>query len=184
MFSFNIISSGEASSLVWGNRLWFVLDVILLSQLFLYGKKYQTNPLVKTYFYQVVIATLLASGVGMYFFVIYIGDVYGTMTSFLMDFAMSILFINLLFYRPRLEGLSYAAAWLMMFGTAAGAVFCYTWWPAQFVDGTLKVPPHWPEPTNFGFLYFLFLTIPVLNLMYIILLGKRRRELREAGDIS
>ena len=54
-------------------------------------------------------------------------------------------------------------------GTAAGAVFCYLWWPMQFdAAGTLVRAPYVHQPPNSYLLYFLYVTIPLIVVPYAI----------------
>lgn len=168
----------------YGDKLWFFVDCILVYQLYKYGKRNQTNPWVKKHFYVVTTLTLLTCGIGMYLFCLYFNDVLGVAVSFMINLLMSVLFINLLFSRPDLKGISLGAAWCKWAGTAAGAVFCTIWWPLQFEGGKLVTPPYSPEPADaYRFMYFLYVTIFIIDLLYIYLIYQRRRELREAaGD--
>jgi hypothetical protein len=181
IFSSNIVAPGVVA-LVWGNRLWFVVDAIIVCQVFLYGKADQTNPWIKKHFHAISVGSMLLSAVGLYHFATYFGDVYGLAASFLMNFAMSVMFIALLFSRPDLKGLPYGAAWAKMIGTMAGALFCYIWWPLQFdPNGVLIRPPHVMRPPTSGLLYFLYLTIPIFDALYIHLLWQRRKALATAA---
>jgi hypothetical protein len=177
IFSFNLVAPGVVA-LVWGNRLWFLVDCVIVVQVFRYGRKEQSHPFVRQHFYAICVASILASVAGLYAFATYINDVYGLALSFLMNFAMSILFIAMLFARPDLRGLPYGAAWWKMVGTLAGAVFCYIWWPMQFdAAGTLVRPPYVQQPPNSYLLYFLYLTIPIVDLLYIYLHRQRQKAL-------
>lgn len=183
IFSFNLVAPGVVA-LVWGNRLWFVVDCVIVLQVFLYGKQAQTNPWVREHFYLITVASLLASVVGLYAFTTYFNDVYGLATSFLMNFAMSILFIAMLFARPDLKGLPWGAAWWKMLGTLSGAVFCYLWWPMQFdASGTLVRPPYIHQPPNSNLLYFLYVTIPMIDAVYIYL-HRRQQKINAAARLS
>ena len=176
-FSFSLIAPEEAA-LVWGNRLWFLVDCVLVLQVFLYGRRTQTIPWVRDNFYAICITSILLSGLGIYFFATYFQDIYGLATSFLMNLAMSVLFITLLFSRPDLKGLPYGAAWTKMLGTLSGAVFCYIWWPMQFdAAGILIRPPYIHQPPNSHLLDFLYVTIPLIDILYIYLYRQRRKAL-------
>jgi hypothetical protein len=180
VFSFNLVAPGVVA-LVWGNRLWFLVDCVIVLQVFLYGRRVQTNPWVRQHFYPIAIASLILSGFGIYFFTTYVRDVYGLATSFLMNFAMSILFINMLFARPDLKGLPYGAAWTKMIGTLAGAVFCYIWWPMQFdAAGTLIREPWIQQPPDSNLLFFLYATIPLIDGLYIYLHRQRQKAIARA----
>jgi uncharacterized membrane protein YpjA len=178
IFSFNLVAPAEYS-LMWGNRLWFFADCVIVTQVFLYGRQSQANPWVREHFYKISIASLVASLVGLYTFAVYFNDIYGLAMSFLINFVLSLLFIPLLFSRPDLKGLPYSAAWTKMIGSVAGAVFCYLWWPMQFDQtGTLVRPPYTPQPPSSYLLYFLYLSIFVLDLTYIHLYRQRLKALR------
>lgn len=181
IFSFNLVAPGE-DSLVWGNRLWFFADCVIVTQVFLYGRQSQSNPWVRDHFYTISIASLLASVIGLYSFATYFNDIYGLAMSFLINFVLSLLFIPLLFSRPDLRGLPYSAAWTKMIGSVAGALFCYFWWPLQFDQtGTLVRPPYIHQPPNSYLLYFLYVSIAALDLTYIHLYRQRRRALQARG---
>ena len=57
IFSFNLVAPGEPA-LVWGNRLWFIVDCVIVLQVFLYGRPAQTNPWVRRHFYPITVASL------------------------------------------------------------------------------------------------------------------------------
>jgi hypothetical protein len=175
IFSFQLVAPGVLA-LVWGNRLWFVVDCVIVLQVFLYGKQSQKHPWVRDNFYVIAGAALAFTAIGVYAFAAYFEDVYGLALSFLINLLMSVLFIAMLFERPDLKGLPYAAAWAKLIGTAAGAIFCYIWWPMQFDQtGTLVRPPYSHKPPNFYLPYFLYVTIPIVDAVYIYLHRKQQK---------
>ena len=179
IFGFQLLAPGVVA-LVWGNRLWFLVDCVIVLQVFLYGKRSQTNPWVRDHFHTIALASLLATGAGVYCFAAYFQDVYGLALSFLINLLMSVLFIAMLFARPDLKGMPYGAAWAKMVGTAAGALFCYVWWPMQFdASGTLVRPPYIKAPPNQYLTYFLYVTIPIVDLLYIYL-HRRQQKINAA----
>lgn len=178
MFAFNRVAPLE-TALSWGNRLWFFADCIIVAQVFMYGRNAQTHPWVKQHFYVIAVAGLVASYTGLYLFETYFHDIYGVASSFMINFALSLLYIPFLFSRPDLKGLPYGAAWSKMIGSVAGALFCYLWWPMQFdAAGVLIRPPYLPEPSNYYFLYFLYGSIFVLDVTYIHLYRQQRKALQ------
>lgn len=178
IFSFNLVAPAE-DALLWGQRLWFAIDCVIVTQVFLYGRQSQSHAWVREHFHPIAVASLLASVLGLYFFATYFNDIYGLAMSFLMNFSMSLLFIPLLFSRPDLKGLPWGAAWSKMIGTLAGAAFCYLWWPMQFdATGILVRPPYTPQPPNWHLLYFLYVTTFILDVTYIHLYWQRRKALR------
>jgi len=179
MFAFNRVAPLE-TSISWGNRLWFVADCVIVAQVFMYGRNAQSHPWVKANFYAIAVIGLAASFVGLYLFETYFLDIYGVASSFMINFVLSLLFIQLLLSRPDLKGLAYGAAWTKMIGSVAGAAFCYLWWPMQFKAGVLIRPPYLHEPPNYYFLYFLYGSIFVVDLTYIYLYRQRLMALRAA----
>ena len=175
IFGFQLLAPGVVA-LVWGNRLWFLVDCVIVLQVFLYGKQSQTNPWVRDNFHTIALSGLLATGIGVYSFAAYFQDVYGLALSFLINLLMSVLFIAMIFARPDLKGMPYGAAWAKMVGTAAGALFCYIWWPMQFdASGTLVRPPYIKAPPNQYLTYFLYVTIPTVDLLYIYLHRRQQK---------
>lgn len=186
IYSFNLAGS-ISKSLNWGNRLWFIFDAINVLQVFLYGRDVQSDPWVKKHFYKIATGTFAVSAIGIYEFIYYFNDVYGVASSMIMDILMSSLFINMYLKRPDLRGISYLGAWLRMIGNAAGFLFCYFWWPAQFENGSLSATfgsqtVLVQEPRSYFFLNFLYVTIPILDTLFIYLVAKRRQELRAAPE--
>ncbi len=169
-----------------GNAFWLIPDSLVLLQIFLYGKKMQTDPWIRKHFYTIVTATLAASAFGLYEFIRYYNDIFGVSSSWVIDVMISGMFIGLFFRRPDLKGIPYSATWFKLFGNVGGALFCYFWWPAQFQDG--KLTACWANrevvtihaPTSFVFVNFLYLLVPVLDIILIYLVWKRRKELRNA----
>ena len=184
-FSFNVLGSDLFYFFVWGNRLWFVFDVIIVYQFFRYGRERQVIPFVKKYFYPIAIFTLIMMAIGIYTFSFYYNDLQGASSSMTINLVMSILFIFMLFYRYEdCNGLNYPAAWLKMIGTAAGSVFLYVWWPAQFENGELINHPGIPEPPTYSWMHFLYVGILLVDLVYVWQLGKRRKELGIRGWLA
>jgi len=172
----------------FGNALWMVPDSIILFQIYRYGKKEQTIPWVKDNFYIIVTSTLLASSVGIYELIRYTNDVYGVAVSWTMNVTVSALLLNLFFHRPDLRGVPYSATWFKLVGNVGGALFCFYWWPAQFTDGRLSTmfggrPVTVFEPPSYAYLHLLYVLCPVLDVIMIYLVRKRKRELSGAGMV-
>lgn len=185
IFSFNM--AGHLSKgIEWGNRFWLIPDSLNVMQIFLYGKQVQKHPWMKDNFYAIVISTLILCGVGDYLFIVYFNDVYGVTCSLILDILMSVLFINMYLGRPDLRGMPLSSAWLRMIGNAAGFVFLYIWWPAQFTNHQLTTefagkPITIPEPVSYSFCYFMYILTPIVDGLFVYLVWKRTKELaREA----
>ena len=164
-----------------GNLLWLVVDIILVVQLFMYGKQNQSNPFVKQYFYPLVIAVLLFSGIGLYHFCVYTYDVFGMLSGLMLAVYMGVQFIGLLFRRPDLRGLSYPFAWCKLVGNLAATLWTIGWLPAQFEAGA-PAPGGIPGPPRWDLLLFFLVLIPILDSLYIFLLRRWRKALA-AGHV-
>jgi hypothetical protein len=184
IFSFNL-AGALSQAIRWGNRFWLIPDSINVIQTYMYGKDMQTHPWVRKHFRTIVTLTLISCFIGEYLFLIYFNDIYGVLLSLLLDILLAALFCELALERSDLRGLSLPAAWWKMIGDVAGITFLYLWWPSQFIHGELRTMLDErtqvviPEPPSWGFMYFLYVGIVALNGVYIYLLTKRTREIRE-----
>jgi hypothetical protein len=172
----------------FGNAFWMIPDSLILLQIYLYGKNAQTNPWVKKNFYVIVTSTLMVSSIGIYELIRYNNDVFGVATSWTMNITVSALLLNLFFHRPDLRGVPYSATWFKLIGNVGGALFCYYWWPAQFTDHKLLTsfagqPMTVIEPLSYAYLHLLYVLCPVLDVLMIYLVWKRREELRGAAVV-
>jgi len=145
---------------------WLAMDLVIISQLLLYGREQQTIRQIQRHFYPVVAGTLILAFVGQYTFPMTYRDEDGFVLAFMINMGMSILFVFMFFARPDLRGLSYAVAWLKMLGTLAESIMCVKWMPAKH-----------PEITNFSFFYFLYITTFLFDCIYIAQLWSARRGL-------
>jgi hypothetical protein len=183
-FSFDVLNQNLALFFVWGNRLWFFFDVVIVYQLFKWGRGAQAIPPVRDHFYKITIPGLAATAVALPLAIVYVNDLDGIASSFTMNLSMSIMFPFMIFFRPGLEGLNYPAAWLKMIGTAAGAILCVWWYPAQFENGlripSLEIGQQIPEPPGYGYLNTIYILIFIVDCIYIYLLRDARRKLANA----
>lgn len=167
-----LIGDCVCPSLDWPSRiiidLWAVLDATILYQLLRYGRPLQLIPEVRRYFYPLVAGLLLFGFAWHYSFISFFADVGGIEDAWVINLIMSGMFILMLFLRPKLEGLSLAAAVLKMLGSALNAV------------GLLLTMPYpFGHHQNYNFLYFLFASVFCLDLVYVWLLHARRTALGE-----
>ncbi len=182
IFALNLFAVPVSIYFRLGYWFWLLFDCVLLFQLFYYGKRSQTNPLMKKYFYLIAGGTLLLSFPGLYYFIIYFNDYGGVSSSIMMDFLIGLLYLNLFLARPTLKGLSYRAAWLKMFANAAGFYVCFKEYPLSFTDGVWNCSPHFPEPTSFMFLNLIYLVTPFMDITYVAGMRWRRKQIAgEAG---
>jgi hypothetical protein len=181
IFSFEITHAKLHWFFLWGNRFWFVFDLLIIYQLARYGRDAQVVPWLKKWFYPLFALSAVTAFAAIYTFTLYFNDVKGVASSMSMNLVMSIAFPLFHLSRPGREGLSTAAAWLKMVGTLAGSFFLAVWWPAQFVDGHLRTHPHIAEPTTYWFMYFLYTMIFVFDCIYIALCVRDDRERKLSG---
>jgi hypothetical protein len=148
----------------WFYRIWFVLDVAIFVQTWLYGRRLSRAPEVRRHFHAVLLATLLAGAVGQWAFTRTFYDPMGFITAFAINLVMSALFIGLYFERRDRQGLSYAAAWLKLLGTLCTSIECHYFLPVIH-----------PDKPSFAFPHFLYASIFLLDALYVGLLRRSRR---------
>lgn len=144
---------------------WLTMDLVIISQLLMYGRKEQTIRQIRDHFYPVVAGTLILAFLGQYTFPQTYQDQDGFVLAFIINMGMSILFVFMFYARPELRGLSYSVAWLKMLGTLCESIMCVKWMPAKH-----------PEITNFSFFYFLYITTFLFDCIYIAQLWAARRR--------
>jgi hypothetical protein len=147
---------------IWGNRVWFVLDVyIVFVLIFRYGAKQVVTPLLRQYFKGIVVAAVLGFTVLFYALVASGFDNaplwssgavrLGGISAYLLNIGISTLYIGLYVRAYRTEIFSTATAWLKMIGTAMFTVFFW------------QIDPH-----NY-FLQALAIIVSVLDISYLVL---------------
>jgi hypothetical protein len=147
----------------WLEWSWLAVDLILLEQLFRYGRAAAPVAELRERFNWVVVGTLVLAFVGQYTFIEYFNDVLGFITAFVINLIMSVAFVFMYFLRPDQRGLSYAGAWLKMLGTLGTSIGCYALIPAMRCE---TGPAH--------FMTFLYVSIFAFDLLYVALLTKAR----------
>jgi hypothetical protein len=155
--------------------LWFSMDVLIVYQLFRFGRAEQKIPELRQGFYWILPITLLGAFVGQYAWVTTYHDTLGLMLAFVINLVMSALFLSFFFERRDSgRGLSLSVAWLKMLGTALSSVQCYFLLPLvhPVADSTTGFP-------TYAFFWFLFFGCFALDCVYIALVIRWRR-LRQA----
>ena len=98
---------------------WLLADVVIVYQFFRYGKETCEIPALKAYFYPISIFVFVNAYVAQITWRYHFYAINGYENAFLINFMMSVLFVQFFFLRsPELLGLSYGAAWAKMIGTA------------------------------------------------------------------
>jgi hypothetical protein len=142
---------------------WFVLDSIIVLQLFLYGQKEQNNPDLRKHFVPCVIAIFLLALAGHWTFHHAYQDAGGEQAAYSINFIMSLLFVFTASMRHGAHGLSYGAAWAKMFGTGVLSLASAL---------SYKTSPTQIEP----FMLYLFASIFIFDILYIHVLRKKLHE--------
>ncbi len=144
------------------DRIWLVVDVVIVAQLLRYGRPLQRIPEIRDHFYLVFAIIVGAGFIGQYTFVADYPDRLGLVVAFLINLVMSILFVFLYFdRRGDRRGISTAGAWFKMLGTLGTSIECH--WVVRMVD---------PELGGLGFLTFLCVSIFAVDCLYIALVSR------------
>lgn len=185
---------------LYTNLAWLALDLVLLVQVFRFGRKEQIIPDVARYFPLVVVGTLVLAFAGHVTFHEHVTanaifpDESGAIPAFIINLVMSVLFVAMYFERPNGEGLSRTVGWAKFLGSSLYSVGntlvlmripdveyqvqvlapgSTTWQAAGQVGGTTIHP---------GLLYFLFIGIAIFDLIYLVLLYRGPHSRRAAGS--
>jgi len=173
---------------------WLLIDAVIVWQVFRFGREQQTIPELRTYFYPAVVGLLvlaLAGHVTLHGYQVnnsIFPDDQGIMVAFFINLVMSILFVSLFFRRPDRKGLSYTVAWGKLLGTASislANLLVYFRGSArsfelQFREAGTQA---WTDggivgANSFhpGFAMFLFGSIFLFDVIYLVLLSRGRRR--------
>lgn len=155
---------------VWIWRLWFLFDCAIVVSLFLYGKRRQVLPDVKKHFYLIVVGGLALGWLGVHAFFHTARDVNGDLSAYVLNFIMSLLFLNMAFLRRDSHGLQYSVGWAKMLGTA-GISMSFLLHPTKTIEAL-------PSP---DLMIFLIISVFILDALYVWLLHSRRRAPSGAG---
>jgi len=162
-FIYAVIFPFRPSRVIEGLRCaWLVCDFVIAYQLFRYGRRWQTTPLIRRFFYPIAIAAILSAFVGQLTFHYTFADQWGASDAYLINLVMSMLFVWMCLHRPDEKGLSIGAAWAKMLGTGILSV------------GSCLMITDWLKSS---FLVFLFAAIFVFDVIYIVLLHDNKRQL-------
>jgi hypothetical protein len=145
------------------DRAWLFIDVLLVYQLWRWGKAEQRIPELARYFHPVVVLTFALGVWGQYAFVDSYRDRLGLVGAFGVNLIMSVMFV--FFYFARREsgrGLSRAGAVCKMLGTLGTSIECH--WVVRSID---------PEMHSLAFLNFLSITIFAFDCLYLFLVFSR-----------
>jgi hypothetical protein len=158
---------------LWVNRVWLVIDCILVAQTLRYGASQQTTASAQRYFpWLLGFLGCFALSI-QYGYILTFQDSLGYEVAFVIDVLMSFLFIQRYFERPDHSTLAYAIAWLKLFGNLGVSIQTFVLFP--------QIHPTVP---SFLFFHVLYVTLFVLDAIYIALVWSGRRRVASASALS
>lgn len=107
------------------NRLWFLLDVFILTCYFLYGKKEWKNVGLQNYFLPFSLFTIASAGFILYYYDKATGPIAITNSAFIMSILISALYIGMLLKRKSISGQSFGIAFWKCIGTLCATIFLF-----------------------------------------------------------
>lgn len=155
---------------LWVNRVWLLIDCILVAQTLRYGAAEQLTADGKRYFPWLMSVIGCFALAGQYGYILTFQDSLGYEVAFVIDVLMSFLFIQRYFERPDHSNLAYAVAWFKLFGNLGVSIQTYVLFP--------QVHPNVP---SFAFFHALYAALFVLDSIYIVLLASARRAERASA---
>lgn len=105
------------------NRVWFLLDVFILTCYFMYGKKEWKNEGLHKYFLPFSLFTIASAGSILYFYDKATGSIAITNSAFMMSVLISALYIEMLLKRKSISGQSFGIAFWKCIGTLCATIF-------------------------------------------------------------
>jgi hypothetical protein len=142
------------------DHAWFLFDLWLVSQLVRFGRKEMVEPEIRDHFWKILFGIFVLAVAVQHSFVMTYFDRLGLVVAFVINFAISALFIPFYFARRNdRRGLSVPGAWCKMLGTLGTAVECH--WLVRAID---------PELPSLAFLTVISVAIFALDVVYLVLL--------------
>ena len=190
-FVHSVIFPPPAAIDLMATLLWLAFDLVILIQLFRPGREGQTTPEGRRTFRWAVLAGVVVAVLGHATFYLNVTansifpDRGGVISAYLINLVMSILFIQLFFDRPDGRGISKGIAWCKMLGTGAvslaNTISIFHLPPIVYqVQIRRNDSSPWQDMGTIGsstihpgFLYFLFLSVFVADLIYVVLVSRR-----------
>jgi len=142
------------------NYIWFLLDVLIVMQFLYYGKN-EFPALSFMKFYAMFLLSLITAFGLVLFITMDFKDWKGVYAAFGQNLMMSVLFIVMLFSRENLKGQSIYIALFKMLGTGISSLAFYLYQP--IAQGSVL-------------LHFLFISILIYDIIYVILIYQKSRE--------
>lgn len=195
-FAHSVVFRPDRTSDLVIHFAWLAIDAVILYQVFKFGRKYEKLPFIRKHFAAFVVGMLIlltAAHVSLQWLWNYnaiFPDQDGAIVAFIINLVMSILFVEMLYKRPKAEGMTLGVAWTKMLGSACYSVgnaialgsighvlFEVQYRPAGGSEwiaagdiGSTSIQP--------GFIYLLFVVTFAFDVLYIVLLHRRLKKLR------
>ncbi len=147
---------------------WALLDLVIVWQLFAYGRNEQNIPEIKRHFHAIVVLALVLAFIGNFTFDRFHHADAAPISGVMINFVMSLLFIFLLFQRPELRGISWSAALFRVAGNTV--IFFANVFLMQNDRQGLR-----------DFALFLFAGTAIFDFTFLRLLNSRRHALGVAA---
>jgi hypothetical protein len=173
-FSWEILTSfvvpNPVTAWMWVNRIWLLIDCVLVAQTLRYGAAQQMTESARRYFPWIMAVIGCFALSVQYGYIATFTDSLGYEVAFLIDVLMSFLFIQRYFERPDNSPLALAIAWFKLFGNLGVSIQCFVLFPEIH-----------PQTPSFAFFHVLYVTLFVLDSIYIALVW---RGLRSSASAS
>jgi hypothetical protein len=157
-FTFSFVVPHDPPQL-YVDYFWFVFDLIIVYQALRFGPALVKDFLPRNWFYPAFILALVLSLAAILAITDEFEDWDGPYTAFGINVMMSVLYVYLLLRRNNLAGQSLYIALLKMVGTAVFSILFYLVYPDSV------------------FLNFTYVAILIFDLLYIVLVYRKAREL-------
>lgn len=164
IFSFLLLTHEPVQHVI--DIVWFLFDAVIVFQFLRYGRSGFQGTVLEKYFYPMFVLVLIVSFGAIYTMTIQLeptippGRIDGRYAAFAQNLMMSILFVSMLINRNNLRGQSIYIGLLKMIGTLLPSILFYLTFPSDVL------------------LDFLYMAIFAFDLLYVIMLYSKYRELK------
>ena len=154
-----------------GAIAWMGMDVVIVYQLFRFGRAVQVIDELKRAFPVVVVGVFVLAYLMQSQYALYYGDQLGFEDAYIINTSMSILFPFMYFARRDASNYAWAVAWLKMLGTGVTSIAMVT-----------LLPKFYPDRSEFVFMYVLYATAFTFDVIYVGLLWRARSSARATAS--
>ncbi len=180
--------------------VWLFIDLVILYQIFRYGRLCETTRPFGRHYSLAIVAVLGLCVAGHLTWhaaqnaMAIFPDTLGVTSAFIINLVMSVLFVSMAMRHPDHPGLSLTVGWAKLVGTAlislGNAIMFFTSTTQTFEVQVRKQDTlEWVDAGtigahNFdpGFMFFLFFSIFVFDVIYVVLLRRRQKLASSAAS--